>query len=115
MAAASRLNIARLPCRQPSRTEAEQQAEDTAAQAKRRRALDCRSPAAMAAVPALHGANYGTWMQEFSGNSSIDLLQTPQTSEFDLFLNDGPPQSTPRELLPRCGLPPHLLARLLDG
>ena len=52
----------------------------------------------MAAVPAPHGANYGTWMQEFSGNSSIDLLQTPQTTEFDLFLNDGPLQSTPRDL-----------------
>ncbi len=70
---------------------------------------------AMAAVPALHGANYGTWMQEFSGASSIDLLQTPQTSEFDLFLNDGPLQSTPCDSPPRIELPPHLLARLLHG
>ena len=70
----------------------------------------------MAAVPALHGSNYGTWMQEFSGNSSIDLLQTPQTSEFDLFLNDGPLQSTPLNCchVADCHLVCRTAARLAD-
>ena len=46
------------------------------------------------------------WIQDFSGGSSIDLLQTPQPADFDLFLNDGPRLFWALLWLPRAG-PPH--------
>ena len=50
--------------------------------------------------------HHSAWLQDFSGGSSIDLLQTPQPADFDLFLNDGSRLCMALLWLPRA-CPPH--------